>query len=122
MTNLPRSIARNVVALLAVGAGFGAWSEGPRFGVGVLATTAVMAASVGMNWLALRRAGAAMALGRSAPGASVPFLLKIPILGAAAVLLLQNFPPLSIAIGGCVIVGGIVLHAVSETAAAPREA
>ena len=122
MTNLPRSIARNVLALLAVGAGAGAWFEGSRFGLGVVLATALMAGSVLMNWLALRRVGDAMASGRPAPGAAVPFLLKVPMLGAAAWLLLQNFPPLSIVIGGGVIVGGIVLHALSETAAAPREA
>lgn len=122
MTHLRRSITRNALVLLAGAAGLGAWSQGADFGLGVAATAAVMAGSVGMNWLALRRVTAAMADGRPAPGATAPFVLKVPLIAAAAVLLLDRFPPLSIAVGGCVVVGAIVLHAVSETALAPREA
>lgn len=116
------SIALRTLVLLVVSTGFGVVYGGLNFGLGVLASAALMIGSMGMSWLAMRRAMAARALGATVAVASLPFLLKVPMLGGAAWLLLQHFPPLSVALGGCVLVGAITLHAVADSAGALREA
>lgn len=111
MTSPIRTVALTALALTGLVAAWTWSAEGGRFALGVVATGLTMLGSLGIGALVTKRAAAS---GR--PGAAlVPFLLKMPMLLGAGWLLLTNFPPLSVILGGGTLVGAITLHAALGT-------
>lgn len=109
MNNPVRTVALTALALTGLVAAWTWSAEGGRFALGVLATGLTMLGSLGIGALVTKRAAAR-------PGAAlVPFLLKMPLLLGAGWLLLTNFPPLSVILGGGTLVGAITLHAALGT-------
>lgn len=103
-----RSIALLAFVLLLVGALGGLWFEGAHFALGVALTGGLMIASMGLGALAMRRVEGAA--GAPPPLLALPFLLKVPLIGVAGWLLLRSFPPLSVILGGGVLITAISLH------------
>src|SRR5689334_15527700 len=104
-----RSVVVTALALLLVG-GLVAWTqEGGRFALGLALTGLVTLGSLGMGAVALARVGDGTHA--SSRVLAVPFVLKLPLLLGAGWLLLDNFPPLSVILGGTALVASITLHA-----------
>lgn len=109
MTQTLRSIAFLTLGLLAVGALGGLWFEGGRFALGVVATAGLMLGSMGLGALAMRRAEGAAGLPTRL--LVLPYLLKLPLILVVGWFLLRTFPPVSVILGGSVLVTAISIHA-----------
>ena len=109
MTQTLRSTALLALGLLLVGALGGLWVEGAHFALGVVLTGAAMLGSLGLGALAMR--GMEGASNVPTGLRAMPFLLKVPLIGGAGWLLLRNFPPGSVILGGSVLIAAISLHA-----------
>jgi hypothetical protein len=60
-------------------------------------------------------------MGKEAPaGMAVMVTMKLPVLGLAIWALLRHFEPLSVVMGGCVVMGSVVVTAIMDMVATIR--
>lgn len=116
-----QTITRKATALLVVVAGVSAALMGIHFATGVVLSGVLLVGSFLF--------GSALTTNADTEGSEntslkVPLLLtlKFPIVGGGALFLLSNYPPLSVLIGGGMLVMAISLDATQRLAAMTGEA
>ncbi len=117
-TNL-QSIALKAIALLLVSAATCYWLAGAAFALGFVLSSLLMLGSLGYGWWVTRPM-----IDGAIPSAKIPILvtLKFPVVGLAAWVLLTKFPPLSVALGGTILVAAITADAILSSLKAPTAA
>ncbi len=102
-------IARITTLLLAAGAAVSVVLGEQRFALGMVLTGALTLASMGLTVWGTR---GMVDPRRAGPGASSLLLgLKLPMVCGGVWLLVQSYPPLSVALGGLALVAGSALYA-----------
>ena len=119
-TNI-QTIIRKATLLLLVVAGVSAAVMDVHFATGVVLSGVLL---VGSFLFGSALTTAADAEGEDRSSLKVPLLLtlKFPIVGGGALLLLSHYPPLSVLIGGGMLVMAISLDATQRLAAMTGEA